>query len=233
MINYFIPFRCAAAALAAAACFFISGCSEKTEGIRTGDLLFVGYPEGFLNHVPGESGGMADAIAASTGKGGTEFVHTAILEATDSGIFVIDATIKYGVDRHPLDTLIAQFTLSDGSLPELVVMRLKDPSKAEEHVANAKKYIGEEYDSSFMAGNGKHYCTELVYDSYTGTDGEPLLQCVPMNFKGPDGEFPPYWVWLFDLIGEPIPQDEPGTNPQEMIGDPALRPVKFSLPDRR
>ena len=77
--------------------------------IETGDLLFVGIP---MNY--GEED-MAQAIADATSDGGDiNFIHTAILEVDETGKeWVIDATIAYGVDRHPLDTLLSQFTSGD------------------------------------------------------------------------------------------------------------------------
>ena len=33
---------------------------------------------------------------------------------------------------------------------------------------------------------------------------------------------PRYWVALFEKLGEPIPEGEPGTNPNEMARDPQL-----------
>jgi len=206
--------------MAALAALMLSACVNEGQ-LQTGDLLFVGYPKGTLD------GGLAGAIASSTAvEEGLDFVHTAIIDMDGDTPYVIDATIKYGVDRHPLSTLVEQFKLQDGSAPSLVVMRLKDNGKALEFVENAKAYIGESYDAAFMAGNGKHYCTELVYDSYVD-GGEHLFDTVPMNFKGPDGEFPRYWVELFELIGYPIPQGEPGTNPQQMSESDCLVVVNY------
>lgn len=47
-----------------------------------------------------------------------------------------------------------------------------------------------------------------------------------MNFKGPDGEYPAYWVKLFAKMGVPIPQDVPGTNPRDMMLSPALQDIQ-------
>ena len=203
------------------AAMFLSGCAEKYDSPKTGDLVFVGYPAGTLSG----SGSMAEAISSSTGKGKLEFVHTAILEVTDSGDFVIDATIKYGVDRHPLDTLIRQFMLKDGTMPTLVYMRLKDDPTPEKYVENSKAFIGEGYDLYFLPDNGLHYCTELVYDSYI-KDGEHLFSCSPMNFKDAEGNMPQYWTNLFDRLGQKVPQDVDGTNPESMSESPALVRVK-------
>ena len=198
------------------------GCTEHYEKPQTGDLIFVGYPAGTLSG----SGGMAEAISSATADGELEFVHTAILEVTDSGDFVIDATIKYGVDRHPLDTMVQQFMLEDGTMPILVYMRLKDDSSVEKYVNNAKTFIGEGYDLYFLPDNGLHYCTELVYDSYI-KDGEHLFRSSPMNFKDAEGNMPEYWTKLFDYLGQKVPQGMDGTNPQSMSEAPVLEKVKL------
>lgn len=210
-------------AIIAAIGIIASACENKSDCIQNGDLLFVGLPMDY------SIGGMASAIADATGSGETNYIHTAILEVDGEGaVWIIDATIKHGVDRHPLDTFLVDFTLNDGTLPRLDVMRLKDNSRAGEYVQNAKKFLGEEYDKWFMEGNGMHYCTELVYDSYVH-DGEHVFETVPMNFKNAEGEFPKYWVELFSLIDAPIPQDEPGTNPQQMRFSPALEEVNVVI----
>ena len=148
---------------------------------------------------------------------------------TDGEPWIIDATIRRGVDRHPLDTFLRDFTLKDGSMPVFEIKRLKDDARAEASVENAKRYLGLPYDSSFLPDNDAYYCTELVYCSYLDPDGDPLFQAAPMNFKNADGEFPLYWTQLFGLLGQEIPQGVPGTNPQAMAAEPVLRPVDVPL----
>lgn len=200
-------------------------CSPAADKICTGDLLFVGIPMEYNIET-----GMASAIADATGnEGEINFIHTAILEVDEEGeIWIIDATLRHGVHRHPLDTLLKDFTLKGGMPPHYEVMRLKDNGRAAEYVENAKKFIGEPYDEYFMHGNGRHYCTELVYDSYVNENG-PVFHARPMNFKNPEGEFPVYWEQLFAILGEPIPQDMPGTNPQDMHRESILEKVDVSL----
>ena len=192
--------------------------------IETGDLLFVGIP---MNY--GEED-MAQAIADATSDGGDiSFIHTAILEVDETGKeWVIDATIAYGVDRHPLDTLLSQFTLHrGGAKATFEVMRLADNRDAKQYVEQAKGMLGEEYDLHFLPSNGKHYCTELVYDLYVKPDGSHHFDCVPMNFKNAEGEMPAYWTRLFGQLGMDVPQGEPGTNPQQMHSAPNLVHVMY------
>ena len=198
-------------------------CSTRPQ-IQSGDLLFVGLPADYSL----DDSSMSSGIAAATGDGsGINWIHTAILDVDDEGTWIIDATIKRGVARYPLDSFLVDFTLKDGSYPTFEVMRLKDGPR--DLVENAKKFIGRPYDVWFLPDNEAMYCTELVRDSYLSEDGSPILPAAPMNFKGADGEFPPYWQQLFGLLGQPIPQGLPGTNPQDMRKSPLLEKVDVSI----
>ena len=204
-----------------------ASCARQPESLRTGDLIFVGIPASYSL----DSTSMDAAIADATGAPDSlNLIHVAIAEVEGDQTWIIDATIKYGVDRHPLDTFLTQFTLKDGSYPVFEVMRLKDDHVAATAVERAKIFLGTPYDVAFLPDNGAFYCTELVQVSYLTEDGTRIFPSAPMNFKNAEGEFPLYWQQLFALIGQPIPQDIPGTNPQAMARDPQLRPVAVSLP---
>jgi len=192
-----------------------------TGKIKTGDLLFVGIPSDYSL----DESEMDGAISAATGSGGLNLIHAAMLEVGKDTVWIIDATIKYGVHRHPLDTMFKQFTLKDGSQPTYIVKRLKHNRHAASYVENAKAFLGLPYDVAFLPDNGAMYCTELVRESYRTRDGEYLFEDKPMNFRNADGEFPVYWQQLFALIGQEIPQGIPGTNPQEMSASPILKNV--------
>ena len=210
----------AALALAAA-------CTPKSDKLQNGDLVFVGIPASYSL----DAGSMDNAISDATADGsGLNLIHTAILEIDPEGReWIIDATIKHGVDRHPLDTFLRDFTLRDGSYPVFEVMRLRDGRRARPSVENAKRFLGLPYDIYFLPENEALYCTELIYSSYRQKDGKPIFTAAPMNFKDADGNFPVYWQQLFERLGQPIPQDVPGTNPQAMSKEPALRPVAVEL----
>ena len=198
---------------------------EKTDTLRTGDLVFVGIPMGYSP----DEGSMDEAITSATGSDSLNLIHVAIADVDSEGKWIIDATIKRGIDRHPLDTFITDFTLRDGSLPTFIVKRLKDPSNASEYVENCKKFLGLPYDLHFMPDNDSLYCSELVRDGYVGPDGEYVFETEPMNFKDSEGEFPLYWRQLFELLHAPIPQGIPGTNPQSMSQSPALETVNINI----
>ncbi len=215
----------------AAALAVLASCSPAArKAARSGDLVFVSIPSDYdLN-----AGSMSGAIAASTSSGAEKMlIHVAILEVQGDSTWIIDATIKHGVDRHPLDTFLADFTLRDGSLPEFELMRPDvDAEQAARFVENAKAYLGQPYDVHFLPDNGAMYCSELVYNSYVTPAGEHLFSEVPMNWRGADGEIPLYWQELFALLGEEVPQGVPGTNPQMMAEESCLTRVDCRLVSR-
>lgn len=206
----------------------LAGCtSGKQDSPRSGDLVFVGIPMNYSL----QQGSMSEAISAATSDStGLNLIHVAILEVKGDSTWIIDATIKHGVDRHPLDTFIRDFTLRDGSLPTFKIMRPEaSAAEAEQFVQNAKKYLGQPYDVSFLPDNGAMYCSELVYNSYITPDGEHLFSEAPMNFLDKDGNMPLYWTQLFERIGQQVPQGIPGTNPQKMAAEKTLSPIETKL----
>ncbi len=207
-------------------CLSFAGCGRSVEpALRSGDLVFVQIPADYDL----EDDSMAGAIGASTASSGDALmtVHVAILEVERDSVWVIDATIKHGTDRYPLDTFLRDFTLRDGSLPVFEIKRASvSAAQAREFVQNAKRYLGQPYDVHFLPDNGAMYCSELVYNSFVTRDGVHLFSEYPMNFRDADGQMPLYWTQLFALLGEEVPQDIPGTNPQRMSSEPVLRSVR-------
>ena len=215
---------CVIRALALAA--LVAACAPAPDSVQTGDLIFMGIPGDYSL----SEDSMDGAITAATGGGDINLIHVAIADVAPDGVYIIDATIRHGVDRHPLDTTLRDFTLKDGSQPVYIVKRLKDKRLAKEWVERAKSFCGQPYDVRFLPDNGALYCSELVRDSYLGSKGEYLFDEKPMNWKNEKGEIPVYWAQLFALLGMDVPQDVPGTNPQDMSASPLLVTVDCTLP---
>ena len=200
-------------------------CAQQPDTLQTGDLVFMGIPN---DYSIGEDS-MDGAISAATGDGELNLIHVAIIEMANDGPYIIDATLKYGTDRHPLDSTIRQFTLKGGEQPVYIVKRLKDNKLAKEWVEKAKSFCGQPYDMRFLSDNGAMYCSELVRESFLGAEGEYLFDEKPMNWKNEKGEIPVYWTQLFALLGMDVPQGVPGTNPQDMSKSPLLETVDVDI----
>ena len=203
----------------------VVGCGQKAGTLRNGDLVFVGLPLDY----DAEGGSMDAAISAATGQeGALNLIHVAIAEVQADSVWIIDATIAHGVDRHPLEVFLKDFTLKDGSYPEFIIKRVKGVD-ADVAVERAKTYCGRAYDVRFLPDNEDLYCSELVQLSYLDRAGNQVFDSEPMNFCAPDGTMPPYWEWLFGKLGMEVPQGLPGTNPQKMSESPRLQPVAVLL----
>ena len=200
-------------------------CGQKVDTLRTGDLVFVGLPLDY----DAEGDSMDAAISAATGEDGAlNLIHVAIAEVDADSVWIIDATIAHGVDRHPLAVFLKDFTLKDGTYPEFIIKRVKGVD-TEAAVQRARTYCGRGYDVCFLPDNEEQYCTELVQNSYLDASGNQVFHSEPMNFCAPDGTMPPYWEWLFGKLGMEVPQGVPGTNPQRMAQSDLLYDVAVKL----
>lgn len=196
---------------------------EQDTQLQTGDLIFVGIP---MDYSLSDSASVEQSIVDATGStDSVNYIHVAIVETGADTTFVIDATIKRGVARYPIDSFFVDFRLKDGSFPQFDVMRLKDNAEASSFVKRAKEYVGRKYDMCFLPDNDEQYCSELVRNAYVSSNNTYLFAEGPMNFKNADGEFPVYWTELFGILGMPIPQGVMGTNPNDMSRDAGLRYV--------
>jgi len=182
----------------------VSSCAEKDK-LQPGDLLFQTCG----------SSDFVDAINGATA-GSTQYSHVGIYDVIDGREVVIEANTKRGVVATPLDTFL---------LEPVVAMRV-DPEAADARVAvkRARQMIGRPYDWEFDAANGSIYCSELVQAAYIDREGMPVFESIPMNFMAAD-TMPQFWIDLFSGLGKPIPQGEPGTNPNSIAASPALKPI--------
>lgn len=189
--------------------------------LKTGDLIFVGRP---VCYDKGGGETMDEAIASSTGKeGAVNLIHVAIAEVKKDSVWIIDATLAHGVDRHPLDTFLKDFRFQKGE-PVFIVKRPKGVD-VKAAVKRAKTYCGRAYDVRFLEGNEDLYCTELVQLCYLDKEGRQIFKSEPMNWLAPDGTMPAYWERMFGYLGMAVPQGHPGTNPQRMSESDYLQAV--------
>lgn len=197
--------------LAGCAALLLMGCAGAFRP-REGDLLF---------QLAGSSA-MSSAIADATAQADSmRFVHVAIVISGDS---VVEASPDNGVSVVALSEFLKGSPAVAGR-PGVVVKRVSVDFPLGASVRRALEKKGQPYDWSYLPGNGKMYCSELVYDSYRYADGMPLFAMLPMNFLDAEGRLPDFWERLFDRLGEPVPQGVPGTNPTDMSRSPLLREV--------
>lgn len=192
----------------------MASCGRRGPALQTGDLLLQA----------GKQTEMAGAITAATGHAeALNYTHVGIAVCAPGADSVLEATTG-GVCIVPLERFLADAG-DEEDRPLVVAMRLRDTSGLAASVLRARRCLGLPYDYSFRPDNGRLYCSELVWESYRRADGSRIFPARPMNFRAADGTLPRYWVELFEKLGEPIPEGEPGTNPNEMARDPQLREI--------
>ncbi len=190
------------------------GAIERSE-LQEGDILFQDL----------DCGAACDAIEKVTqGANGLNFSHCGIVVNVDGAMKVVEA---YGsVQAVAVDEFMERSKDPHG-YPKVVVGRVQEEDKelAAKSASAAKQYIGKPYDKEFKMGDGKYYCSELMYEVYkTANDDKEYFPLNKMTFKEPDSSnFMPFWVEYYQKLGTPIPEGEPGINPGAISRSGLLR----------
>lgn len=200
----------------------LTSCQHTTDPdalpLQAGDILMqVAAPSPFV-----------DAIVASSAQADTlQFAHCGMLVSLDSdSLVVLEATTPGGVKYTSIDEFLAQSD-SIGDKPAVIAMRVVPEAglDLDATVARATARLGQDYDWSFRPDNGKTYCSELLQTSYVDVNGNRLFDTIPLNFRDVDGVTVPFWIELYNKLGEEIPQDVPGTSPTSIARSSCLQKV--------
>lgn len=191
----------------------LSGCCHQPKSpafrVEHGDLLFQ----------DSDCGDFCRAIREVTyGYGGHDFTHIGIAVEAEGGFEVIEA-VSAGVKVTALEDFLTRSTDAGGS-PRAAVGRLKEPLRhlIPPAIDHAQGLIGKPYDWWFELGNGKYYCSELIYEIFRqANDGQQVFSPEPMTFRpAPEEDFFDLWADYFADLGTDIPQGMPGLNPAGM-----------------
>lgn len=190
-------------------CNLLTSCKESAFELKEGDLLFQKWT----------ASNFAQAInKVTSGYGDNDFAHIGMIINENDTLKVFEATQKKGVSLIDIDQFLAASTDSNGN-PLVAVGRIK-----KEHLAKIPQIntwvldqLDKHYDTLFIYGNEKYYCSELIHDAFNTNTGEKIFDLAPMTFKDPDtNEFFPIWVEYFESNNFKIPEGQPGINPGMM-----------------
>lgn len=183
----------------------------EQKDLKNGDIIFQDL----------DCGPMCDAIEAVTeGYQGLDFSHMGMVYLNNDSILVIESIGK-GVMLTPLDEFLKR------TAKQHLVGRLKP--KYTGLIPQALGYsllcMGMPYDDDFLYGNGKYYCSELIYDAFKHANGgKPFFKLFPMTYKEPGTDnFYPVWEQHFNQLNLPIPEGLPGCNPGGMSQSDKIR----------
>lgn len=180
--------------------------------LRTGDLLFCSSTTGELSKAIDQ--------ATQTGKE-THFDHVGIIDIQNDTVWILHAAPKKGVCRET----IGQFLTSKEEKITVTAYRLKDNYQKVIPTAIQKAHtlLGQPYNYTYIIKDQGYYCSEYIYEIFAA---DSIFTLNPMTFKDPQtGQFLAGWVDHYRKLGIPIPEGEPGCNPNGMATSEKLEKI--------
>ncbi|MBN7836918.1 MULTISPECIES: YiiX/YebB-like N1pC/P60 family cysteine hydrolase [Stenotrophomonas] len=184
--------------------------------VREGDLLFV---------TAGRSG-LSAAIDDATGKqGAPSFDHVALVAAAPDG-WPDGWEVLHADEKGSRRQSLVEFRQdAQAKQRQIVVYRLRAPQQAaiKDAVATARTMLGKPYNTSYVLNEDSYYCSDFIERAFRA---HHVFALQPMNFRNPQtGQIAQHWVDLYRGMGMDVPQDQPGTNPNDMSAAPVLQRI--------
>lgn len=179
---------------------------------RAGDLLFV----------TAAKAGLSGAIDDATGKQGQASYDHVALVAKDGGTAIVLHADQEGSRRQ---TLAAFMDEARAKHRQVVLYRLKGQARdaIPAAIRQARTMLGRPYNFTYVQTEDSYYCSDFIERAFRA---HHVFALQPMNFKNPQtGQISPYWIAFYRDKGMDVPQDQPGTNPNDMAASPALERV--------
>jgi len=189
-------------------------CTKK-ETIKTGDVIF---------REPISISQLSEAINEVTQtQKVTNYTHMGICFIENDSVKVIHSDADLGVVIQSLNTFLKS---SDSTKYNADVYRINDlkVSQATNVINNAKKLVGEPYNTTYIFEDEGYYCSEFVYEAFKD---HQVFQLEPMTFKDPKtNQFHEGWVTHYKELNIEIPEGKLGCNPNGMANNKQLTLVE-------
>ncbi|WP_313385359.1 YiiX/YebB-like N1pC/P60 family cysteine hydrolase [Chishuiella sp.] len=204
----------------------LNSCSIKTidskiiklNKLQNGDLIFVGAQKenlsGAINRVTRTSKNL-------------NFDHIGLIEKTKDSIFVLHATTDGGSKR---ENIYNFYTKNHKNNNQLEIYRLKKEFQYSipNAITKAKTMLGKPYNWSYILNENQYYCSDFIERAFRNNK---IFELIPMNFKNSEtGKIDDFWINFYKKQGKNVPQDEPGTNPNQLANSDKLKKIgSFNL----
>ena len=193
------------------ATFILLSCKTyNTSILENGDLLFV----------PSVDSGLSGAInnVTQTEKK-TSYDHIGILKKEENHLYVLHASPKGGSQKQKLNHFLKEQTKSGQKID---VYRLKSEYQSiiSNSVSKAETLVGKPYNFNYILDENSYYCSDFVERAFRN---DKIFELIPMNFKNKEtGIIDDFWIDFYKKKGKEVPQDEPGTNPNQLASSDKL-----------
>lgn len=180
------------------------------KNIKNGDLIFVGAQTEELS-------GAISRVTKISDK--TNFDHVGLIEKTSDSIFVLHAAPMGGSRREEVHHF---YTSQTEKKNKIVIYRLQKEyqSTIPNAITKAKTMLGKPYNWLYILNNDELYCSDFVERAFRNDE---VFELIPMNFKNKEtGIIDDFWIDFYKKKGKEVPQDEPGTNPNQLASSEKL-----------
>lgn len=195
----------------------LNGCSKKINNdsiiiptkikvefndLKNGDLVFVSAQTEDLS-------GAINRVTKINDK--RNFDHVGLIEKTKDSIFVLHAAPKGGSQREEINHFIQSQKNN-----QLTIYRLSNNHQQSipNAIATAKKLLGKPYNWEYILNNETLYCSDFIERAFRK---DSVFELIPMNFKNPKtGEIDDFWIDFYQKRNLNVPQNQPGTNPNQL-----------------
>lgn len=184
--------------------------NNLTKNIKNGDLIFVGAQTEELSGAINRVTKLSDE---------TNFDHVGLIEKTSDSIFVLHAAPMGGSQREEIHHFYTSQTEKNN---KIVIYRLKDDYQKTipNAISKAKTMLGKPYNWLYILNDDELYCSDFVERAFRNDN---VFELIPMNFKNKEtGKIDDFWVDFYRKKGKKVPQDEPGTNPNQLASSEKL-----------
>ena len=195
-------------------CTQTKALSEKEiislKNIKNGDLIFVGAQTEELS-------GAISRVTKISEK--TNFDHVGLIEKTSDSIFVLHAAPMGGSQREEIHHF---YTCQTEKKNKIVIYRLQKEYQATipNAITKAKTMLGKPYNWLYILNDDELYCSDFVERAFRNDE---VFELIPMNFKNKEtGIIDDFWIDFYKKKGKEVPQDEPGTNPNQLASSEKL-----------
>jgi hypothetical protein len=172
--------------------------------INNGDLIFVGTTNKNL------SGAINRVTQISEER---NYDHVGLIEKTTDSIFVLHAAPKGGSQR---ENLLQFYKNQKNELNKIVIYRLINTNQEtiNNAIIEAKLMLNKPYNWTYILNDESYYCSDFIERAFRN---DSVFEFIPMNFKNPTtGEIDNFWIDFYSKQNLKVPQNQPGTNPNQL-----------------
>ena len=187
--------------------------SVNTSNILNGDLIFVGAQTEDLS-------GAINRVTQQSEK--RNFDHVGLIEKTKDSIFVLHAAPFGGSQREEINHFYHSQTEKNN---KIIIFRLKPEYQysISNAIIMAKTMLGKEYNWEYIINDQTLYCSDFIERAFRK---DSIFELIPMNFTNPKtGKIDEFWVNFYAKKKLTVPQDEPGTNPNQLAESNKLQEI--------